>query len=109
MKTQVAIIEDEPATARHLKHLLQEADPAIQVLETLNSVANAVEWLQKHNEECDLVLMDIQLSDGLSFDIFDTVPLRVPVIFITAYNEYALRAFKANGIDYILSLLTRKS
>ena len=102
MKINVAIIEDEPATARHIKHLLQEADPAINVLTTLGSVSSAVQWLQGNNDNCDLIMMDIQLSDGLSFDIFEAVKVKAPVIFITAYNEYALKAFKANGIDYIL-------
>ena len=102
MKINVAIIEDEPATARHIKHLLQEADPAINVLTTLGNVSSAVQWLQGNNDNCDLIMMDIQLSDGLSFDIFEAVKVMAPVIFITAYNEYALKAFKANGIDYIL-------
>lgn len=102
MKLNVVIVEDEPATARQLKHLLLEADPAIEVMATLNTVAEAVQWFKNNNSYCQLVLMDIQLSDGLSFEIFEAVEISAPVIFITAYNEYALKAFKANGIDYIL-------
>ena len=99
---RVSIIEDEPAIARNLQFLLQEADPGIEVLATLGGVAEALEWLRQHVTECDLLFMDIHLSDGLSFQIFDQMTVEVPVIFVTAYNEYALQAFKANGIDYIL-------
>jgi len=102
MNLRIAIIEDEPATARRLKHLLQDVDPGIEVLATLNSIAASVQWLQLNAHNCTLLLMDIQLTDGMSFNIFDHVKLNVPVIFITAYNEYALQAFKANGIDYLL-------
>ncbi len=102
MKINIAIIEDEPATARSLKHLLQEADPQMEVLAVLTTVADSVEWLKNNNEACDLLFMDIRLSDGLSFDIFEEVQPTAPVIFVTAYNEYALKAFKKNGIDYIL-------
>lgn len=102
MNIRVAIIEDEPATARHLKHLLQEAEPGIEVLATLNSVSSSVQWLKVNSNQCDLLFMDVQLTDGISFEIFEHVTLNMPVIFITAYNNYALKAFKANGIDYIL-------
>jgi two-component system, LytTR family, response regulator LytT len=96
----ISIIEDEPAIARNLEFMLREADPDIHVLARLGSVTEAVEWLRAH--DCDLVFMDIRLSDGLSFDIFERLSLDVPVIFVTAYHEYALQAFKSNGIDYIL-------
>ncbi|HWB24997.1 MAG TPA: LytTR family DNA-binding domain-containing protein [Chitinophagaceae bacterium] len=102
MNLRVAIIEDEPATARHLKHLLGELEPGIEVLATLSSVASAIQWLQANAHNCNLLFMDIQLTDGMSFKIFDELDLTLPVIFITAYNEYALKAFKANGIDYVL-------
>ena len=102
MNIRVAIIEDEPATSRHLKNLLQEAEPGITVLEILNSVSSSIEWLKINSGNCDLLLMDIQLTDGISFEIFDHIQVHIPVIFITAYNDYALKAFKANGIDYIL-------
>jgi two-component system response regulator LytT len=102
MMIRAAIIEDEPATARHLKHLLQEVEPGVEVLATLNSVAASIQWLQANAHACNLLFMDIQLTDGMSFTIFEHIRLNMPVIFITAYNDYALQAFKANGIDYIL-------
>jgi two-component system LytT family response regulator len=82
--------------------MLQEIDPEIRVLTTLGSVAESVAWLDANKEHCDLLFMDIRLNDGLSFDIFDKVAVEAPVIFVTAYHDYALKAFKTNGIDYIL-------
>jgi two-component system LytT family response regulator len=102
MSLRTAIIEDEPATARNLKFLLQELDPEIEVLAILGGVKEAIAWMQQHAAECDLIFMDIRLNDGLSLDIFGKVSIDAPVIFVTAYNDYALQAFKANGIDYIL-------
>jgi two-component system, LytTR family, response regulator LytT len=102
MPFTVAIIEDEPAIARNLQFLLEDVEPNMTILRVLGSVAEAVDWLRLHAAECDLLFMDIQLSDGQSFDIFHQLSLQVPVIFVTAFNDYALHAFKANGIDYIL-------
>lgn len=108
MPLRTAIIEDEPATARNLKFLLQELDPGIEVLAMLGGVKEAVAWMQQHAAECDLIFMDIRLNDGLSLDIFSKVTINAPVIFITAYNDYALQAFKANGIDYIMKPFDEK-
>ena len=102
MSLRVAIIEDEPATARNLRHMLQDLAPDMEVMTILSGVAEAVQWLQQNMQQCELLFMDIRLSDGLSFEIFSQVNLTLPVIFITAYDDYALQAFKANGIDYIL-------
>ena len=102
MPIRIAIIEDEPATARNLQYLLEEAEPGIKILNILNSVADTIDWLRENEAQCDLLFMDIHLSDGLSFEIFEKVKVNKPVIFVTAYNDYALQAFKANGIDYIL-------
>lgn len=102
MSLRVAIIEDEPATARNLRHMLQDVAPGTEVMAILPSVTAAVPWLQKQMHTCDLLFMDIRLSDGLSFEIFSQVNVTLPVIFITAYDDYALQAFKANGIGYIL-------
>jgi len=95
------IIEDEDRTARQLERLLKKYDPGIQVLAQLPSVAEAVDWLRTHPAP-DLLMMDIHLEDGLAFTIFEQVPLTVPVIFTTAYDEYMIRAFKVNSIDYLL-------
>jgi two-component system LytT family response regulator len=102
MALRIAIIEDEPATARNLKYLLEEADASIEVLALLGGVGESVEWLRKNEGKYDLLFMDIRLNDGLSLEIFDQLAITIPVIFVTAYHDYALQAFKANGIDYIL-------
>ncbi|MDW7690213.1 LytTR family DNA-binding domain-containing protein [Flammeovirgaceae bacterium SG7u.111] len=102
MPLKVVIVEDEPATARNLEYILQSIEPDIVVLVVLPSVAASVKWLQANQSQCALIFMDIRLSDGLSFEIFEKVKVDPPVIFLTAYNEYALQAFKANGIGYIL-------
>lgn len=98
----ILIIEDEPVTARNLQHILQDIDPSITVAAILPGVAESVSWLQRHGHTCQLIFMDIRLTDGLSFEIFEKVRPEQPVIFVTAYNDYALQAFKANGIDYVL-------
>ncbi len=97
MKT--IIIEDERPAARRLHRMLDDMN--VTVLTTLHSVQEAVEYLSAHQQP-DLVFLDIQLSDGLSFEIFDHVQLNSAIIFTTAYDEYALKAFKHNSIDYLL-------
>jgi DNA-binding LytR/AlgR family response regulator len=97
----VLIVEDEPLAAQRLEKLTKEIKPGLIVLNKIDSVKRSVEWL-KSNDIPDLILMDIQLADGLSFQIFDQCEVKSPVIFTTAYDEYALRAFKVNSIDYIL-------
>lgn len=102
MPLRVLLIEDEPANARNLEYMLQQADSSVVIAAVLPGVEEAVNWFRRHANECDLVFMDIRLSDGLSFEIFQQVAVQQPVIFVTAYDNYALQAFKANGIDYIL-------
>lgn len=99
MKT--IIIEDEALTAKNLSRLLNEIDPGIEVVANPDSIAASVTWL-KENPQPDLIFMDIQLSDGVSFAIFDKIKVEAPVIFTTAYNDYAIRAFKVNSVDYLL-------
>lgn len=94
------IIEDEYLAASELERLLGEVAPEVVILAKLDSVGESVKWLKKNRVE--LIFMDIHLGDGQSFDIFEQVDITVPVIFITAYDEYALKAFKYQGIDYIL-------
>ncbi|MCD8741007.1 LytTR family DNA-binding domain-containing protein [Mucilaginibacter roseus] len=98
---KVIIIEDEIKTARELERMLQNLDDAIQVEATLTSVAAAIAWL-KGNPAPELIFSDIQLGDGLSFEIFREVKTEAPVIFCTAFDEYAIRAFESNSIDYLL-------
>jgi DNA-binding LytR/AlgR family response regulator len=97
----VVIVEDELPAIKALEKLLREADTEIAIVKTLDSVSSAAAWFQT-NPAPDLVFMDIQLGDGLSFDIFEKTKVACPVIFTTAYNEYAIRAFKLNSIDYLL-------
>jgi len=101
------IIEDEEPAAMRLKKLLAEVDPEVEVLAVLDSVESAVKWLEIHDQP-DLLLLDIQLADGLSFDIFKQVTLDSYVIFATAYDEYAIRAFELNSIDYLLKPIEKE-
>src|SRR6185312_5372695 len=103
MKTmRVVIVEDEVVTARNLAHTLQNIEPDISIAAMLDSVSESVTWFTDRPDDYELVFMDIRLADGLSFDIFQKVNITKPVIFVTAYNDYAIQAFKNNGIDYIL-------
>lgn len=95
----IIIIEDEKPAARLLQRKVEKL--GLQVNEMLHSVEEAVHWFQ-NNAHPDLIFLDIQLSDGLSFEIFETIDIKSAVIFTTAYDEYALRAFKLNSIDYLL-------
>lgn len=99
---RLVIIEDEPVTARNLAHMLQVIDNSMQVMAILTGVDDSTNWFLANPNDYDLIFMDIRLADGLSFDIFKRVSLLKPVIFVTAYNNYAIQAFKNNGIDYIL-------
>ncbi len=98
---RVLIIEDEKMAANRLEKLAKIVDSEINVLSKIDTVTGSVEWLSA-NEGPDLIFMDIQLADGLSFEIFDHIKVDAPVIFTTAYDEYALKAFKVNSIDYLL-------
>lgn len=98
----ILIIEDERPNAERLRRLIQGIKPQANILSVLESVSESVEWLETH-ERPDLIMMDIKLSDGLSFEIFDKTQLvDIPIIFTTAYDEYAIKAFKQYSIDYLL-------
>jgi DNA-binding LytR/AlgR family response regulator len=97
----ILIIEDEQQAAQRLETLVNSLMPNVNVLDKLDTVKRAVDWFSTHQHP-DLVFMDIQLADGISFMIFEQCEVRSPVIFTTAYDEYALKAFKVNSIDYIL-------
>lgn len=104
MKT--IIIEDELIAAQNLQRLLSEEAPDLQVTAVLQSVEEAVEHFS-HDNDTQLVFMDIHLADGLAFHIFDSVSIGCPIIFTTAYDQYALDAFKVNSIDYLLKPINR--
>jgi DNA-binding LytR/AlgR family response regulator len=97
----ILLIEDEPQAAQRLEKLVKKVIPHAIIVSTLDTVKNAIRWFQSMPAP-DLIFMDIQLADGISFSIFDQVEVNVPVIFTTAYDEYALKAFKVNSIDYLL-------
>jgi two-component system response regulator LytT len=104
----ILIIEDEQATARHTKKMLLEIDPDVNILGILDSIESTVNWFRTHNEP-DLLLLDIHLADGLSFEIFKEVDILCPVIFATAYDQYAIQAFRVNSVDYLLKPISREA
>ena len=95
------IIEDEKLAQLELCQLIRTMDE-VEVVTCLSTVQESVQWLKVYRDRVDLIFMDIELSDGVSFEIFEQVTLEVPIIFLTAYSEYALQAFKVNSIDYLL-------
>lgn len=98
---KILIVEDEPLAAERLQKLLQEIDRHVEVVAIADSIKSTVAWLNQ-NDPPDIILMDIELADGQSFEIFGQVTIKSSVIFTTSYDEYALRAFKVNSIDYLL-------
>jgi len=98
---KILIIEDEPFARAELIRLLNGTGREFTVLEQIDTVADSVEWLQSHPQP-ELIFLDIQLADGLSFEIFRQVEIHSPIIFTTAFNEYAIKAFQLNSIDYLL-------
>lgn len=106
IRMNVLILEDEALSAKRASQLLTEYDPEIQIAEILDSIEDAATWL-KENAEPDLILLDIHLADGLCFALFEQVNVKSPVIFTTAYDHYALQAFKMNSIDYLLKPLDK--
>lgn len=99
---KVLIIEDEQLAVAKLTQTLYKVDPNAEVIGVTESIAASVKWLQANAGQPDIILMDIELADGQSFAIFDQVQVACPVIFTTSYDEYALKAFKVNSIDYLL-------
>lgn len=104
----IVIIEDEPLTAEDLAETISEVDSSSQVVASLESLKESIAYF-KNNDRPDLIFSDIQLSDGLCFELFKKIEIATPVIFCTAYDEYAIRAFKANGIDYIVKPFTEET
>jgi len=98
---RVVIVEDEKAAAENLRFLLSELDPSIEIDAIIDTVSGAVAYFSKENR-AELAFFDIHLADGISFEIFEKVEVHVPLIFTTAYDEYAIKAFKVNSVDYLL-------
>ncbi len=105
---KIIIIEDEKLTAKDLAKTIEDIAPEIEIVSILQSVENAIAFL-KTNPQLDLIFSDIELGDGTSFEIFEKLQLKIPIIFCTAYNQYALDAFKTYGIDYVLKPFSRQS
>lgn len=104
---KILIVEDEELAVKKLQKTLFSVDESAEVVAVTDSIKGTVEWLQS-NQAPDLILMDIELSDGQSFEIFNLMPVRTPVIFTTSYDEYALKAFKVNSIDYLLKPIQKE-
>ena len=104
---KILIIEDEIPAAKRLKSLILDIEPEAEVLAVLDEVVLAIDWLNE-NEHPDLIFMDVQLADGYSFQIFEKVEVKSAVIFATAFDEYAIKAFKVNGLDYLLKPIRRE-
>lgn len=102
---KVLIIEDESLAADKLELMLKEIEPSFNIVAKLDSVKESISWLLQN--EADLIFLDIQLSDGLSFSIFEQVTVNTPVIFTTAYDQYAIKAFRLNSISYLLKPIRR--
>jgi DNA-binding LytR/AlgR family response regulator len=107
MKTSVLIVEDEMPSARKLKAFLSQIEPDFEVVDILESVSQTVEFLS--NQLVDLIFLDIHLSDGNSFAIFEKLEVKTPIIFTTAYDQYAIEAFTQNSIGYLLKPLSKES
>jgi len=105
---KILIIEDEAPAYRRLNTLLSKGHPDMEVIEVIDTVSDAVKWLRNHQTPA-LIFSDIQLADGLSFEIYKQVDVVCPIIFTTAYDEYMMDAFETNGIDYLLKPIEEKS
>lgn len=103
---RLLLIEDEPLAAKRLARMIQELVPQAEILDILDSVKGSIHWLNHH--QADLIFLDIHLADGNSFAIFDEVEVKTPIIFTTAYDEYAIRAFKLNSVDYLLKPIEKE-
>ena len=104
---RILIIEDEPLAAKRLQKMIKTLEPSAQVECCLDSIESSIEWLENHPIP-DLIFMDIHLADGESLELFSLVKIDCPVIFVTAYDEYALRAFRVNALDYLLKPIKKK-
>ncbi len=105
---KVVIVENEQLAAEKLIRLINLVQPDTEIIRVLESVEEAVNWFPK-NAVPDLIFMDIQLDDGISFEIFDTVKISAPIIFTTAYDEYAIQAFRVNSVDYLLKPIEKRA
>ncbi|KUF43286.1 two-component system response regulator [Myroides marinus] len=105
---RVLIVEDEQYNVQHLIGLLNEIDATVEIVAVIDGVEDCIEWLEQ-GIEVDLIFMDIRLSDGVCFEIFDAVEVNIPIVFTTAYDQYALQVFKVNSLDYLLKPIKKSA
>lgn len=105
---KIIIIEDETPALNRIKKMVLEVEPSLEILDTADSIEQSVQVIEKYKGAIDLILMDIELADGQSFEIFNLAEVNCPVIFTTAYDEFALKAFKVNSIDYLLKPIDKQ-
>lgn len=105
----ILIIEDEVLAQRELIEMLHQTGTEINIVACLKSVSDSIDWFTTNENECDLIFMDIELADGQCFQIFSDITPKAPIIFLTAYHEYAIQAFKLNSIDYLLKPVDQKN
>jgi two-component system, LytTR family, response regulator len=105
---RILIIEDEKVAVNRLREMLFTYDPTIEIVGVLDSVIDSVNFLINRRSDFDIIFMDIELSDGLCFEIFEEIDIDTPILFITAYDQYALKAFKVNSVDYLLKPIENK-
>ena len=105
---KILIIEDEIPAAKRLEKLIFECRPGAEILDVIDTVEDALEWFE-NNDDPDLIISDIQLADGISFEIYESVEIDCPIIFATAYDEYAIKAFELNSVDYLLKPFSQET
>ncbi|MEM9328892.1 MAG: response regulator, partial [Bacteroidota bacterium] len=104
---KVLILEDESLAADRIRRLIADIDPSIEILADIKSIEEGLAWFEA-NEAPDLIISDIRLLDGLSFELFKQIKIETPVIFTTAYDQYAIKAFEVNSIDYLLKPIQKE-
>jgi len=104
--TKVLIIEDEPLAVQKLARQLKNIDAEMEIIATIDSISESITWLRSN--EADLIFLDIQLGDDISFSIFEKIEVKTPIIFTTAFDQYAIKAFKLNSIDYLLKPINKR-
>lgn len=107
MNMKILIIEDEKIAADSLEKCINELEPSFEIIDKISTVRDAIKWLS--NNTCDLIFLDIHLADDISFKIFDSIEVKTPIIFTTAYDQYAIQAFELNSISYLLKPINNKA
>ena len=104
---KAVLVEDEVSACANFIYLLQQIDANIEIIEVLDGVKSAIDYF-KNNKEPDIIFMDVHLGDGIAFEIFEAITISTPIIFTTAYDQYAIKAFKLNSVDYLLKPINKE-